>query len=291
VTNVQIVTDPPGFVLPGHTVKMPFVLTEADQRCDVIVLSEAAGALKLTLTAPNGAMVSAGPDATALPAPAMTCLRMPLPLASAPGVQAGDWTANISLDKRGFAKYLAMLEKRKDVGGLQRVSAHGLPFTLTIHAESNLELKVSTTQLSHAPGSTVDVVARLTDSGIPLAGRAVVQMDVTWPDGSAHTVVLHEDEPGVHRVTLPLPQVGHYPLLIKAAGQSFSKKPFTREELRSAATWIDRTVPPSPGKDKHLCELLLCLLRDDRTGTALAKAGVNVDGIRDCIKRYCERRP
>lgn len=289
VTNVQIVTDPSGFVPAGHTEKVPFVLTEADQRCDVIVLTEAPDAVRLTLTAPDGTTVSAGPDAKALTAPAMTCLRVPLPLASSPGVLAGNWTANITVDKRGFARYLGMLEKRQDLVGLQRARTHGLQFTLTIHAESNLEMKVTATQLSHAPGSNVEIVATLTESGIPLEGRAVVRMDYTMPDGTAHTVVLHEDEPGVHRTVLQLPQTGLYPLLIKAAGQSFSKKPFTREELRSAATWIDRAVPPNTDDGQHWCELLSCLLADRQNGDALAKFGFNVAGIRDCIKRYCQR--
>ena len=57
ITNVQIVTDPPGFVTPGRTEKVPFVLTEADQRCDVILLTEAPGAVNLTLTAPDGTTI------------------------------------------------------------------------------------------------------------------------------------------------------------------------------------------------------------------------------------------
>ena len=290
VTNIQIVTDPPGFVHAGHTEKVPFTLTEADQRCDVILLTDAPEAVKLTLTAPNGTTVSAGVDAKALTAPAMTCLRVPLPLASSPGAHAGTWTANIAVDKRGFAEYLGRLEKRQDLVGTQRVRTHGLPFTLTIHAESNLEMKVVTTQLSHAPGSSVAVVATLTESGIPLEGRAVVSMDVSMPDGTAQTVVLHENEPGVHRAVLALAQVGHYPLLIKAAGKSFSGKPFTREELRSAATWVDKTPPPNLGDGKYWCEMLLCLLGDDRTGKPWSKYGFNVVGMRDCIKRFCERR-
>ena len=290
VTNIQIVTDPPGFVQAGKTEKVPFVLTEADQRCDVILLTDAPGAVKLTLTAPNGVTVVAGPDATALLAPAMTCLRVPLPVASSPAAHAGIWTANISIDKRGFAKYLGILENRKDIVGLQRVRAHGLPFTLTVHAESNLEMKVVTTQLSHKPGSSVEVTTTLTESGIPLEGRAVVRMDVSKPDGTMQTVVLHEVEPGVHRTNLLLDQVGHYPLLIKAAGQTFSKKPFTREELRSAATWIDQIVPPRPSDNKQWCDLWMCLLEDGSMGKALAAQGFNVAGIRDCIKKFCQLR-
>ena len=60
--------------------------------------------------------------------------------------------------------------------------------------------------------------------------------DLTMPDGTAHVLVLGETEPGVFRATLPLPQLGHYPLLVKATGRSFGGAAFTREELRSAAT-------------------------------------------------------
>ncbi len=290
VTNIQIVVDPAGICAPGQTEKVPFDLTEADQRCDVIILTDFPDALKLTLTAPNGATVVAGPDAEALAAPAMKCLRVSLPVISSPGAHAGTWTANLSIDKRGFAKYLGILENRKDLVALSRVRTHGLPFTLTVHAESNLEMKVVTNQTSHAPGSTVEVEATLTESGIPLEGMAVVRMDAIRPDGTSVTVVLHEEEPGVHRISMPLPLLGYYPLLIRAAGLSFSKKPFTREELRTAATWVDQTTPPRPDDGKQWCELWSCLLQDDRTGRALTTLGFNVEGIRDCLKRFCARR-
>jgi hypothetical protein len=246
VTNTEIVTDPPGFVEPGKTVKIPFPLTEADQRCDAIVLCEAPGAIRLTLTAPDGTTVMSGSDARSLMAPAMNCLRVELPLACDPTVLAGSWTANISLDEAGFKKYLTLLERRKARAAIQRLQTHGMPFTLTVHADSSLEMKVKAVQLDHAPGSQVEVVAELLDSGIPLEGRGVVQVLVTAPDGASHTVTLHETAPGIHRTMVPLPQPGHYALLVKGAGKTFSGKPFKREQLRSAAVWVDRKVPPQP---------------------------------------------
>ena len=104
-------------------------------------------------------------------------------------------------------------------------------------------------------------------------------------------MALREDEPGVHSVVLPLTQIGHYPLLIKAAGQSFSQKPFTREELRSAATWVDRVVPPKSDDGKQQwCELWLCLLNDDRMVKSLTKLGLNVESMQECLKKFCQRR-
>jgi hypothetical protein len=290
VTNAQIVTDPSGFVLPGQTDKVPFALTEADRRTDVIVLTEAPFAITLTLTAPDGTVVSAAPDATALDAPAMRCLRVPLPVLSAPQAHGGVWTANIDVDRRTLRRYQGQLEQRGDLLGLQRLQAHGLAYMLNVHAESDLQMVVTTTQTGHVPGSVVEVLAVLTETGIPLERQASATVDVTMPDGTSHTVVLQEDEPGVYRTTLPLPQFGHYLLLVKANGRAFNGKPFTREELRSAATWVDPTIRPPRGIDgAQWCEFLLCILEDNRAGRALQERGVNVEGVRDCVKRFCAR--
>lgn len=257
ITNTQIITDPPGFVMPGQTEKVPFVLTEADQRCDVILLTEAPGAVNLTLTAPDGTTVVAGADATPLSAPAMNCLRVPLPLGSSPGTHAGNWIANISLNEGVFRKYLNSGSREKDANVRQRLSAHGLPFILNVHAVSDLEMTVTATQISHAPGSNVDLTVTLTESGIPLEHRATVRVEVTKPDGAQDTVTLSEGESGTFRTTFPLSQLGLYSLLFKATGQSFSGKPFTREELRTAATWIDLTGPGNVGGyDRKLVELI-----------------------------------
>jgi len=254
VTNVQIVTDPPGFVTPGGTEQVPFVLTEADQRCDVILLTEAPNAVELTLTTPDGATIGAGPDATPLSAPAMKCLRVSLPLGSSPGTHAGKWIANISMKQDVFRKHLNSKFVENDPNTRQRLATHGLPFILNVHAVSDLEMKAKVTQSGHAPGADVEVTATLTESGIPLEHRALVSMIVTKPDGSQETVALNEIEPGVHSVTITLTKLGLYSLLIKARGKSFSGKTFTREELRSAATWRDQSEPnrqDSPGGDNQ----------------------------------------
>ena len=291
VTNAQIVTDPSGFVTPGVTERVSFDLTEADRRCDVIVLTEAPLAIGLTLTAPDGTVVAAGADAVPLDAPAMRCLRVSLPLGSAPAAHGGTWTANLDLDRRRLRRYLGELEQRRDVIGLQRIQAHGLPYLLNVHAVSDLRMVVSATQNGHAPGSVADVLAVLTESGIPLERQAAVTVDVTSPDGTARTIALREEEPGVHRVSLTLAQRGHYPLLVRASGQTFGGQAFTREEVRSAATWADPSVRPPAGiPGAQWCDLLLCILDDNGAGRALQERGVNVDEVRACVKRFCERQ-
>ena len=293
VTNAQIVTDPSGFIVPGTVEQVPFTFTAGDYRGDVIVLTETPNAVDITLTAPDGNVVAAGGDATLLDAPAMRALRVPLPLASSPQTHAGTWIANLSVDEGVLREHVNELEERRDLIGLQQLQTHGLAYILNVHADSDLQMVVTTTQDGHAPGSVVDIRVTLTDSGIPLEHQATVDVDVTMPDGTARTVALAETDPGVHRVTLPLPQLGHYPLLVKARGQDLGGTSFTREELRSAATWVDRVGEPGPAGgpgSAAWCELLLCLLEDDRAGGALAERGINVEGIRECAKRWCERR-
>jgi hypothetical protein len=240
VTNAQIVTDPTGFASPALVEKVAFALTEADRRCDVILLTEAPFATTLTVIAPDGTTATVGPDATELDAPAMKCLRMALPLAGDPAAHAGMWTAEIGIDRSGLKRYLRQLEERKDLAGIQRTRAHGIPYTLTVHAVSDLRMEVTALQNGHEPGSAVDLLARLTEAGIPVAPQTSVTVRVTMPDGTVRVVPLDLDEPGTYRASIPLLQLGHYPLLVRAGGKTFRGIPFAREELRSAATWTDR---------------------------------------------------
>jgi hypothetical protein len=291
VTNAQIVTDPPGFVLPGQVDRVPFQLTVADRRCDAILLTEAPYAVEFSLTAPDGTVISAGPDAAAIDAAAMRCLRMPLPVASSPKTHEGTWTANIGVDPAGLRRYLGQLEQRRDLTGIQRVQAHGLPYILTVQAVSDLQMSVTATQNGHLPGSVVDLLAVLTETGIPCGPQTSVVVEVTVPDATTSTIALYASEPGFYRATVPLSQLGYYPLLVKASGWSFGGQAFTREELRTAATWVDRMILPPNGTDPAAwCELLLCLLDDNCAGRALGDRGVNVDEARACIKRFCAHR-
>jgi hypothetical protein len=208
VTNAQIVTDPTGFAAPALVEKVPFALTEADRRCDAILLTEAPFATTLTVIAPDGTKVTGAPDATELDAPAMRCLRMPLPLVSDPAAHGGMWTAEIGIDRAGFKRYLARLEERKDIAGIQRIRAHGIPYTLTVHAVSDLRMEVTALQNGHEPGSAVELVARLTEAGIPVAPQTAVRVRVTLPDGSIQTIPLKLDEPGTYRASIPSPSSG-----------------------------------------------------------------------------------
>ena len=295
VTNAQIVTDPTGFAAPGLTEHVPFALTDADRRCDVVLLTEAPSALRLTVTAPDGTKVTgAARTRRRLDAPAMKCLRMALPLVSDPAAHGGTWTANIGGRQAGTAQVPRPAReatgRRADCSARRRTAS---PTPSRSRPSATCAWRLTALQNGYDPGSGQRHRA-LTDSGHPAR-----------PDQATVTVAGHdarrqpcttspsdEDAPGTYRATVALPQLGHYPLLVNASGRALDGSPFTRQELRSAATWRDRTPPPGlPGGHIPWCELVLCLLRDDRAGRVLAERGVNLDGVRECIERLCRRHP
>jgi hypothetical protein len=57
------VVDPNGFVPVGGKVTVPFVLTDADIRADVLVLGEMAGAIQVEIIAPDATTLTVGAGA------------------------------------------------------------------------------------------------------------------------------------------------------------------------------------------------------------------------------------
>ena len=86
-----------------------------------------------------------------------------------------------------------------------------------------------------------------------------------------------------------------------AKGVTLRGVPFTREETQSGAVWPggDRPYqPPAPDGKDDLCRLLDCVLGEKTLTKAfvdrLKKNGINVAGIRNCVKLFCrdhDRRP
>jgi hypothetical protein len=60
-TNAAIVVDPGGFVIPGQRAVVPFDLTDADIRVDVLVLGQTARALHVEIVAPDGTVLTPAP--------------------------------------------------------------------------------------------------------------------------------------------------------------------------------------------------------------------------------------
>ena len=293
VTNAVIVVDPDGFVpIEGEAV-VPYDLTAADWRSDVIVLSPAADLLTVKLEAPGGDTVDGSSGADLVLAREYQTLRLSLPSPAVSGPSAGMWRAHLKVNRRRLRTWLARLEKEKNAAALARVQAHGIPFTLSVQARSSLRLRVVVAQPSRKPGSTAVLTATLTESGIPLGKRATLHADVVAPDATSSTRPLAEIGDGVYCGAVETPTSGVYRVLVRAEGWSLRDDRFTRQELRTLVVWSrgdDRPAPRDDGEGLDLCGLIRCLFDDKGLVKLARETGIDVQRLRRCLERQCRDR-
>jgi len=311
-TNAAIVVDPDGFVPLGGSVAVPFDLTDADIRADVLVLGDAARVLQVELIAPDGTSITGGGGADEVVEASYRVLRVVPAVALGPGRGAGRWQAVLTVDHRLLDMWFEAVRERllrsgeHNRGGLlferavTSLKMHGVPFTLSVQARSALRMSVSVSQPSRLPGSTATVRAVLTDSGVPLTNSAHVEAVVTAPDGSVSVMAFAPSDLGAYTAAVPTTSAGVHRLLVRAVGGDLRGVPFTREELRTVAVWargddapprvIEPGVPegrPEGQHDLDLCAFLLCLLRERGVRRLLEKHDIDGDVVAACVKRSC----
>jgi hypothetical protein len=292
-TNTAIVVDPDGFVPLGGEAVVPYDLTASDVRADVIVLSPAADAISVTLEAPDGSMIGGSTGGVVEVERAHhRILRTTIPVAGVPTAGAGRWQAHLKVDQGLLKRWIGELRERKlSEQTLAMLRTHGLPFTLTVQARSAVRLDVAVTQTSRRPGSSANVMATITDAGIPLGHTTAVEARVTRPGGSLTTVRLAELEDGIFGGTIDTPQPGIHRVLVHAAGSTLRGEPFTREELRTVAVWARGDAPPeSPAgtpDGPDLCALIDCFLKDRGLERWARERNIDMEHLRECLKQGC----
>ncbi len=296
VTNTDIITDPPGYIAPGTTVRIPFDLTEADIDCAALVMTDE-NVVDLALEAPDGSLIQA-PMAAGLGmtfgAGAQTKhFRFTLPVAIGAGQRAGRWHAVLEVNKNDFKKTLTRMRERKDERH-QAFAAHGARYSVVAQTYSNLKMAVSVEQSSFQPGADLTFQAVLTEYDIPVENRAQAQVELTLPGGSVVTLPMTETQPGIFETTTKATFAGIYHGRIMSKGVTLRGAPFTREWVADAAVWKGGDNPYQPPRDAgkdELCGLLACVLSEKNVTRALEerlkKDGINLDGIRRCVKAYC----
>jgi hypothetical protein len=298
VTANNIVTDPTGYITPGMKLRIPFVLNETDIDSTVILLTDIP-AVRFLIETPAGDIMD--PQEAALLGAIyavgtnMSYYRftLPLPLGGQPA-QTGTWYALLELDEKVLRRYLGKLDQSAAAQAARL--AHGVRYSLSAHAYSDLRMNAAVSQNSLQPGATLTLRASLSEYGIPVDHRAIVWAELTRPDGSQSTLALMEIEPGIFETTTLAGMQGVYRFRAVASGTTLRGVPFTREQLLSGATVIGGdNPPPTPGPsnktcDRQLCDLLECLLGPQALGGLLTESKINPNAVRACVERWCKER-
>ena len=180
------------------------------------------------------------------------------------------------------------------------------PYSLVVHAYSNLSLEAELTQHSFEPGARFVIFASLAESGIPLQTEATVWADVRRPNGAIDIVNLDQSGQGQFKGHYDSTMPGVYRFRIRARGVTSRGEPFVRERTQTGAVWRSGDVPPDPntntggeevGVDPRdtnvcLCELLKCLLSPDgviesQFEKRLRELGINLAHARKCVEQFC----
>lgn len=192
-------------------------------------------------------------------------------------------------------------------GRTAAVNQQSAPFSLLVHAYSNISLQARTKQSSFEPEAGVDVFATLAQSGIPLETPADVRVEVTRPNGSTVTIPMSASRDGEYRAGFTTTQIGVYRLRVLARGTTSHGEPFTREKTLTAQTWRGDLVEnpndrpgggldPDDVRDDCLYKLLKGLLQHEGVITKeferrLREFGINIDEVRKLVDRFrdCQR--
>ncbi len=300
VTNTNIVTDPAGYIAPGMTVRIPFVLNETDIDSTVILLTDLpSSVLTFRIETPAGDVMdpahAAALGATFAVGTNMSYYRFTLPLViGGKPAQEGIWHAILGVDEKIFERIVRGLEQSP--AALQARVTNGVRYSLTAQSLSNLRLQADVSQTSLEPGAILTVHARLSEYGIPVDHRAVTAVELQRPDGTQLTLAMTEAEPGLFEVATAAAVQGVYRIRVVSSGATMRGLPFTREQHLSGAVVVggNNPFPKSPPstreQDEALCHLLECLLGPQALGRLLIAQHVDPAVLQKCVAAWCEAR-
>ena len=302
VTNTDIIRDPSGFIAPGMKVRIPFYVTEADIDCTPLLMTDE-NVVELMLETPDGTLIHpamAGPLGMSYGVGTQTRhYRFTLPVAIGAGQREGTWHAVLEVNRNDFKKVLTQMGEHKDER-FQSFATHGARYSVVVQSYSNLRMSARIEQSGFEPGADLAFNAVLTEYGIPVEQRARVEVELTRPGGSVLIVPWSRRDRASSSATNKAGLAGIYHARFIATGVTMRGTAFTREQLATAAVWQGGDEPYQPPRDAgeaDWCRLLECLLGGRTLSREwqerMKKEGLDLDGIRKCLKEYCGhgRRP
>jgi hypothetical protein len=289
VNNSTTVLDPRGELIYGVTHRIPFTLTDADMGVDVILLSPAPYYIDFKLQTPDGKIIDpslagAEPAIQFISTGRVSYYRASLPMlaSDAAGSHAGQWYALLGLSDKA---------RGVDAEFMKELRGPSLPYSLLVHAYSNLQFKPSVLQKSFEPGAEVKVLVALNQYDVPLEKHASVWAEIKRPDGTDVILALPETEAGRFGAGFIASLTGVYTVRVRVQGTTLEGQTFQREQKLTAVVFPGGDQIPSQDGNDRLCRLLSCLLNEKVLDREFAKSleakGINLRALKECVKMYC----
>lgn len=265
----SIVLDPQGSITPGEVQRVPFFISEADSHFDVVLLTRFSG-LRFTLEAPDGTRIdpanAPGFNGQFVQGRACRYYRMNTP------AFAGDFTRGLGKwhividcpgqrEYRGALRRAAVLTHSPDNNNRRKESPPPRPSAVTynvlVRARSSIQMEARVEQRDFGPGVERTAVAYLRAFGRPLAAGVRMFAQVTRPDGLATVLPMTHKANGRFEARLDdSKMLGHYDIVVRAAGLTPGNFPLQREQTLSGIV-IDPAADDNPdGRVNEIVDVL-----------------------------------
>lgn len=300
VVNSQIVVDPDGYLAPKSLVRVPFDLTEGDTSVDVILLSPWRKVIDFAIETPVGDVIDAGVvpqlvDSAFVAGASLDAYRLSLPaIWPSHSAHGGRWCARLSLG-RGAGTPGELQRDSSAVAGRAALAAHGVPYSVSVHAQSSLTMDAEATPRRHVPPTEVDHRVALRQLGIPLDTHCDAALEASDPNGQKTLIQMTPGTvAGEFVATTPAPVAGVYTFRYLGRGLSFAGVRFMREQVRTVGVWVGGDDPPphgggSGGAGDGCCtDVLKCLLRDRGVQQLLKRLEIDGKRIAKCLEAQRE---
>jgi hypothetical protein len=300
ISNAEIVLDPQGFLTPGVGQSILFPVTDADAGMDVILLTPYPELVNFRLRTPTSSMVidpstpATHPYVQFVRSRGVSYYRLSLPAELSPGRLdgGGSWQALLEIGRPAgtgssnlYGRDVAFAQRQFEAA---MQGQRGLPYSLVIHAYSNLSFRAKAIQSSYEPGATVQLVSTLAESGVPIDGDAAVWAEVTTPANQVIQVAFTHTDLGLYQGSFVASDTGVYRARVRASGKTLRGFPFLREQTVTAGVWIGQGGNGGSRSGECLCQLLNCLFGPKGVITAegeqlLKRLGFDLAALRRCL--------
>ena len=172
------------------------------------------------------------------------------------------------------------------------LAAHGVPYSVSVHAQSSLTMEATVTPRLLAPPTVIEHHVVLRQLGLPLNSPCDAVLEASDPNGIKTVISLVPTAtPGEFVVQTPAPIAGVYSFRYLGRGVSFSGLRFMREQLRTVGIWVGGDAAPPSGTQGCACrgeccctELLKALVQDRGVQQVLSRLEIDSKRIAECLE-------